>query len=243
MPEKHRDYRPDPYFIDPTPPSYRRPSTAAWVAAVAVAFAVFMLGGFIRTQQQLESIRTESRREIQELRENSLNLQRSLESLIATGGVNRPLGQSRSAPPPVEVRRAEPEPPARPLETGLAEPYLPGLDPIGARRTESPLLASASNLAGLAVNRAEARPARPAATNERRYRVIAVNSEQKILMVEGGRDSAFTEGERLELSRGGRWAGDLRVVTVFDNISACEVLHAVVTPEPGDYVRQSPSGH
>ncbi len=70
-----------------------------------------------------------------------------------------------------------------------------------------------------------------------RIKVIAVNTGMKKIMVEGGRDRGIAEGKRLELSRSGRWIGDLRVVAVFDNISACEVLHCTMTPEPGDLVR------
>ncbi|MCD8351512.1 MAG: hypothetical protein LUC93_12970 [Planctomycetaceae bacterium] len=55
--------------------TYGRPSVSAWVAAAAVAFAFFLLGGFIKTYRQLESLREESRREIAELRESVRRLQ------------------------------------------------------------------------------------------------------------------------------------------------------------------------
>lgn len=55
--------------------TYGRPSVSAWVAAASVAFAFFLLGGFIKTYRQLESLREESRREIAELRESVRRLQ------------------------------------------------------------------------------------------------------------------------------------------------------------------------
>ena len=39
---------------------YAKPPVSAWIAVASVALAVFVLGGFIKTYRQLESLREES---------------------------------------------------------------------------------------------------------------------------------------------------------------------------------------
>ncbi len=67
--------------------------------------------------------------------------------------------------------------------------------------------------------------------------VVSVSAANRRIMIEGGRDVDLVEGARLELCRDGRWIADLRVQDVFGNQSLCEVLHATVTPQPGDTIR------
>lgn len=232
-------------------PPYRKPSTSAVVAAVAVAFAVFVLGGFIKTYRQLENLKVESKREIQQLRESVALLRKNPagQSQARRTGDERGRTPSRAS----TARRAStPTPdPARSdfpnLDTMVSDELLACDDnPTPAR---GPRINASSGISGLiamdgrqsspdaAFDVRAVAPRAAAASEPKRIHVITVNNSQKRLMVEGGRDHGFAEGSRLELSRGGSWIGDLRVVEVFDNISACEFVHCKQTPEPGDLVR------
>ncbi len=206
---------------------YGRPSGAAWVAAAAVAFAFFVLGGFIKTYRQLETLRDESRREIRELR-------KGMESLRAAGA-EASRAAARVPRLPQAVRQPYPTPagpeaersPSR-SESGRAgvanslPPLIPELE--GERR-------------GLTYEFGRKSKADPGGGRRDQLQVISVASPQKRLRVEGGRDVGLAEGARLELSRGGRWIGDLRALEVYDTMTACEVVHATHPPQPGDTVR------
>lgn len=220
---------------------YGRPTTAAWVAAVSVAFAVFILGGFIKTYRQLESIKTEAKRDIQELRD-------ALDALRNNPSASDSAARARQQPRVAEQRPLEPpeaNPASVPAASGTEERFAAGAwnaeaEDGGGRRRE-PLFTTASGMSSfIPADKRKPSGAAPAAAKPSeagRIKVIAVNSGQKKIMVEGGRDLGIAEGGRLEMSRSGRWIGDLRVVAVFDNISACEVLHCTTPPEPGDLVR------
>ena len=220
---------------------YGNPSAAAWVAAVSVAFAVFVLGGFIRTYRQLESVRAETKHDIQELR-------KALDALQNNPAAPDAQARARRTPQVAEPRPAEPASPI--VDPALSEAEgrsLPvpgsGLWNEEAAGRREPLFTPSSGLSSfIPAERRKPAEAAPAATPAKqpdagRIRVIAVNNGQKKIMVEGGRDLGIAEGGRLEMSRSGRWIGDLRVVAVFDNISACEILHSTTSPEPGDLVR------
>ncbi|MCC8180493.1 MAG: hypothetical protein LIP23_06250 [Planctomycetes bacterium] len=217
---------------------YAKPSVSAWVTAAAVALAVFVLGGFIKTYRQLDALREESRREINDLRSQVETLKNG-----ATMAIQPPARESRIAPLP-QARQRLPRQPDRQLERNSSQPAEPqprihipeiddterGLTYSFGRSSRPSQLAQAS--AGLQPGAGSVSPSSPY-----RCQVIAVNNVQKRLMVEGGENVGLNVGSRLELSRQGRWIGDLRVLEVFDNLAACEVLHATLPPEPGDIVR------
>ncbi len=200
--------------------SYGKPSRAALIAGVAVALAVFMFGAFIKTYKQLDLVRNEAKSETAVLKQEIEDLRQCI-----TRG-------DTQLPPPATARRDNVIPPrALPLQE-QAEAPLP------ENQSRTPTISAASGLSAFLSSKSkDAEPVSRQQVEENRIRVIAVNSGQKELMVEAGRDKGIAEGGRLELSRSGRWIGDLRVVAVFDNISACEVLHCTILPEPGDVVR------
>jgi hypothetical protein len=179
------------------------------MAAGAVAFAFFVLGGFVKTYWQLENLREESRREIQELRASLAALR----------------GQPAAGPRPGGM---SPLPPAR-------RTYFPGR-PIGsggeARAAPETRPPPAEREGALAFRRLGDGTAAEAAAS---FQVISVS--EKRLLVEGGRSAGFSEGMRLELSRNGRWIADSRIIEIFDSMSVCEILHATQPPLPGDSAR------
>jgi hypothetical protein len=216
--------------------NYGKPSRAAIIAGVAVAIAVFMFGAFIKTYKQLESARHESKTETAVLKQEI----ESLKQNIAKGDAQHPPASA----PLAASRRETAIPPRVTSEQELTNAPFP---PVTAftdeqpreNQVKTPMISAASGLSAF-LSASKSRDAESPAkqqSEENRIRVIAVNSGQKKLMVEAGRDRGIAEGGRLELSRSGRWIGDLRVVAVFDNISACEVLHYTMLPEPGDVVR------
>lgn len=229
--------------------SYGKPSASAWIAALSVAFAVFVLGGFIKTYRQLESLKVESKNEIARLR-NSIeklrgeNLSRA--ELVISPEATRIVPSSRfeqprqreTLPGVHSAERPDPAPPPARVKPPLGEN-----DDFLTFETDDdkriPVIKAASGLSSLvaAKDKPSPSPSVDPDAEAGRIRVIAVNNGHKKIMVEGGRDKGIAEGGRLELSRSGRWIGDLRVVAVFDNISACEVLHCTMLPEPGDLVR------
>ncbi len=225
---------------------YRRPSVAAWVAVVAVAFAVFTLGGFIKTYLQLEQLRDESRREIGELRAQLDTLRLSYR-IVASPSARAPSSLTRPLPEPT-VRTADRR--ARAAERAGSASLRSPLDPAKVMAEAEDLCLTdgegeKSNRVTYTFGRSSTAPAETLALGDDfkspapafRGEVVAVNNAQKRLMTEGGRDVGLELGARLELSRQGRWIGDLRVLEVFDSMSACEVLHSTQPPEPGDTVR------
>ncbi len=241
--------------------TYGRPSLSSWVAAGAMAFAFFILGGFIKTYMQLEELRDESRREIDALHE-------SVERLRAQMA---PAGRPRQAAP--AYRAVEPMPPARrdrreywreeeappPRETAPS-PARGSLRPETAPRQPQYAAPDAYQrfdgepLQDLLEYPEEAARETPRVQFGRRSneesrqiiagsgtpsQVVSVSGVNRRVMIEGGRDVGINEGLRLELCRDGRWIGDLRVLDVFDNQSSCEVLHATLAPLPGDTIRRS----
>lgn len=221
---------------------YGRPSVSAWVAAAAVAFAVFLLGGFIKTYRQLEDLEDESRREIATLRESVRRLQ-SMQAQQASA----PAPERRRAPSLAESAAA-----ARQAASPGAPPRYDAADPRAQLRSELPGNATESTIAALpSFDDPEDRGIRyqwgrtsgaPASRNlltaaGGESQVVSVSAANKRVMIEGGRDIGLEEGGRLELCRDGRWIADLRVQDVFGNQSLCEVLHATHPPQPGDTVR------
>ncbi len=204
--------------------AYGRPSVSAWVAALAVAFSFFVLGGFIKTYMQLESLREESRREIRDLKSAIDSLQLSAQPVA----VRQPQKRVSLLPPaPRSSSRLSDPVPASPPP---AREFLAEIDEENPRLTYSIGRSSRREEGGYGA-------LRPHEEEAASCQVVAVNSAQKVLMVEGGRNRGLEPGSRLELSRRGRWIGDLRVTNVFETMSSCEVLHATVNPEPGDVVR------
>lgn len=216
--------------------SYGKPSRAAIIAGAAVALAVFMFGAFIKTYKQLESVRYESKSETAVLKQEIEDLRQC----IARGDTQLP-------PTSASLAAARRDTTIPPRAVAVQEQAEIRFSPVASfaddqpqeNQSRTPTISAASGMSAfLAASKSKdtETPARQQ-SEENRIRVIAVNSGQKKLMAEAGRDKGIAEGGRLELSRSGRWIGDLRVVAVFDNISACEVLHYTMLPEPGDIVR------
>ncbi len=222
----------DAAFDSHFPPS--RPSVSAWVAAASVAFAVFLLGGFVKTYRQLEQLQEESRREIAELRESVRRLQ----------------GRIAAAPAPAPPRSRLPS--IGEAVRGGRDPGEPPAEARGRLRpggADDP--AAVSSLDGEEQNGIRYQWGRTSGARQSRMlsttggspsQVVSVSGANRRVMIEGGRDIGLTEGSRLELIRGGRWIADLRVQDVFGNQSSCEVLHATQTPLPGDTVRMPETG-
>lgn len=219
--------------------SYSRPSVSAWIAVVAVAFAFFMAGGLIKTYRQLEEVREENRREIQELRQTVKKLQGTAPEDAAapvrpSGRRSRPLPQATRVP----RERVRPETDASPRRAAGAE------RPSGTARAESlrpyPEEPEGEDDDRPKVSIGRKSPVDAFAAQRANMQVIAVSTAQKRVIVEGGRNVGLSEGTRLELTRRGGWIGDLRVIDVYDDKAACEVLHANQTPEAGDGVRVAP---
>lgn len=206
---------------------YGRPSVSAWVAAASVAFAVFLLGGFIKTYRQLDLLREESRLEIAELRNAMRLLQARLSAVPAAPAPARSRLPSindtaaarqerpQSAPVPAPPPRFEPLVPV----ASVPQPEDDGLRYQWGRTSGAPASRALVTVTG------------------GQSQVVSVSGENKRVMIEGGRDVELAEGARLELCRDGRWIADLRVQDVFGNQSLCEVLHATHPPRPGDTVR------
>ncbi len=91
--------------------TYGRPSAPAWIAAAAVAFAFFLLGGFIKTYRQLDALRAESRQEIADLREAVRRLQAQSTSTVPVRP-SAPLSQLEPLPS-APLRQQRPARPAR----------------------------------------------------------------------------------------------------------------------------------
>jgi hypothetical protein len=206
--------------------SYAKPPVSAWVAGLAVAFAFFVMGGFIKTYLQLEALREESRHEIRELKA-AIETIRSAPNAPSS---RQPQKRIALLPQASRTRAID-----APLASSPSAPGRPLLADIEDERTRP-------NGVTYSIGRSTRRAGDGygAVVGEREKpvcQVVAVNSAQKLIMVEGGLDQGLSSGARLELSRAGRWIGDLRVVDVFETMSSCEVLLSTIMPEPGDVVR------
>lgn len=215
------DYREHDPDLDDFP--YKRPAVASWIAAIAVAFAFFTLGGFIKTYRQLESLREESRREIEELRQNLKRLQ----STRQAAAPERPRRQDLSSLPaakewPTRDAGAPPRSVPRPNSAAL------DLSRLAMEQGET------KSRSGVSLEIGNKSPDDPLALLQKQ--VISV-SAPKMVMVEGGRDMGRAERMRLALYRSGSWIADVRVTEVFDTMSSCEILHSTTPPQPGDSVR------
>lgn len=245
--------------------TYGRPSISAWIAAAAVAFAFFILGGFIRTYRQLETLREESRYEIGELRETVRRLREERTLLAISGAGNRNGGyQPQQQLQEQQLPRIQALPPSRREGGYTSQPqvlderqlqFLHGGE--GSPATREPVRPS-SRLVDehtFGADRSLAPAEKPRYQIGRTYeagedrlvsanggvcQVISVSNDKKRLIVEGGKDLGLSQGARLELCRNGRWTADLRIVDVYENQSACEVLHATSSPMPGDTIRKPP---
>lgn len=228
-----------------------RPSVSAWVAAAAVAFSVFLLGGFIKTYRQLQELKDESRLEIDDLRGALRRMQSQLAAAGAAPAQTR--GRERERLPSIDAtaRAAAQTAAAQSPMRSPAQPPNP-LEPLVQLRAERAANATESTIAALPAyddpeqrgiryqwGRTSGAPASrslmtPAGSPSQ---VVSVSGANRRVMIEGGRDVDLAEGARLELCRDGRWIADLRVQDVFSNQSLCEVLHATNTPQPGDTIR------
>ncbi len=141
--------------------TYGRPSAPAWIAAAAVAFAFFLLGGFIKTYRQLDALRDESRQEIAELREAVRRLQAQSTS-TAPVRPSAPLSQLETLPSPPfrndrPARSARVERSRDTRQAYRPDPRFPSTEPLnpipanralpGVRPANSPPPASAGDLA------------------------------------------------------------------------------------------------
>lgn len=222
-----RDYHDRDYDLDDFP--YRRPAISSWIAAAAVAFAFFTLGGFIKTYRQLEALREESRQEIEELRRNVKRLQA------------QPSAPAPARRPAFEVDRLPDVAPRRNAATRRPDAGGEGGSPLRPARAAPDL----SRMAALD-KETEKRGVNVVFGNRNpdggipeASQVISV-SAPKTLMVEGGRDLGRRERDRLALYRDGNWIADIRVVEVFDTMSSCEILLSTSPPQPGDSARRAP---
>ena len=213
---------------------YGRPSVSAWVAAAAVALAVFLLGGFIKTYRQLEQLQEDSRQEISELRDSIRRLQAQqaaapaqarnrLPSLGTAARMERDQAAAASQQAPRTQLRSEHA--GNASESTIAA--LPSFDDPEPRGIRYQWGRTSGAQASRTLATASGGPSQ----------VVSVSGANKRIMIEGGRDVNLVEGARLELCRDGRWIADLRVQDVFGNQSSCEVLHATQPPQPGDTVR------
>lgn len=197
---------------------YRRPAVSSWIAAASVAFAFFVLGGYIKTYRQLQELRAETRREIAELRQD--------------------LGRFRESPP---IRASAPfrpviDPsPVAPAIERLPDITLdgerpPGLDEPAVRAPVQSHPEGRSRVGLAIVGQSDVTP------EARLSQVIALGASNT-LMIEGGRDQNREENTTLALYRDGKKIGELRVIRVFDAMASCEIVNASLVPQPGDPVR------
>lgn len=214
----------DPEADDPFP--YDRPHISSWVATAAVAFAIFVLGGFVKTYAQLETLRRESQREIRELR----TMIEHLNTAASAAGKNAPRARSVRG---VLLPRANRPEQSRPPAAAPSPPPLPEAPPRQAVPLPPPLPDLEERRGGITYE--IGRRSQPQARREQQQ-IIAVGAHKRVI-VEGGRDIGMEEGGRLELSRDGRWIGDLRIAEVHDSMSVCEVVHSTQAPRPGDVWR------
>ncbi|MDR3078405.1 MAG: hypothetical protein LBV15_06550 [Planctomycetota bacterium] len=201
---------------------FGRPPASAWIAAGAVAFALFVLGGFIRTNRQLENLREESQREIRDLRAQ-------MESLRGQGvpdAARRQLSRRVVPLPIASERKDEPGEGRPPAARPPPDPGRPTPPETAAAPAESPRSRPSYEFG---------RRSAEAAPNATPLQVLSVS--QKRLMIDGGRNANLSGGARLELSRNGRWIGDLRITDVYDSMAVCEILHSTLPPRPGDTAR------
>lgn len=238
--------------------TYGRPSVSAWIAAAAVAFAFFILGGFIKTYRQMEAMREEYQYEIADLRETVRRLREDRVVLDQR--------QAGRGGPGYQAPRLEALPPARresgrdyrdprvqqshdygtqgygaPQQPMQQQPQSHSLRPVPPPDFLNEFEDSVAERPRYQVGRTyEGGDARLLGAGGGAAQVISVSSDRKRVIVEGGRDLGLSEGARLELCRDGRWAADLRVLDVYDNQSSCEVLHATTPPQPGDTIRRAP---
>ncbi|MDR1520261.1 MAG: hypothetical protein LBU23_09005 [Planctomycetota bacterium] len=202
-----------------------RPGAAAWIAVGAAAFALFVLGGFVKTYRQLETLREESRREIRELRAHIEALRGQTAVVPRQPGRRRPTLPGAPGKWMSSLREA-------PLELPAPPPPAPaGRDRVIASSLPPAVEAGRAGL-GYELGRKSAPPPEIGAG-----RLQVISASRKRLMAEGGRNLGMAAGMRLELSRDGRWFGDLRITDVYDGMVACEILHAASPPRPGDTVR------
>lgn len=209
----------------------RRPSGSAWLAVLAVAFGFFMAGGFIKTYRELEEARESHKKEVQELRQTIKALQHpsGVDNTHSSGAAPR---GARPLPQASRVRQR-----LRP-ESEAARRTVSTRPPSGESGTSSLYRESEGEdeeRPKVVIGRRS--PEDAFASQRANMQVISVSTAQKRVMIEGGRDMGITAGERFGLYRSGKWIGDVRVVDVYDDKSACEVLPSTQTPEPGDRVR------
>lgn len=238
----YRQYDPD----DPSP--YGRPSVSAWIAVAAVAMAIFVAGGYIKTYLQMEALREESRREIQDLRRRMDGLRTSVagdkkRAARATSlpNVERPVIEAnrQERPPRADEAMARSTTTAPNTALGEVRTYLPEMNETPSkvtyefgRRSRPANANQAKGGFGDAFGGAAG-----AETIREQYQVVFVSIPQKRVMVDVGRNGGLEEGARLELFRQGKYICDLRVLEAFANQASCEFAHAPRPPEPGDTVR------
>lgn len=210
--------------------TYGRPSTASWVAAAAVAVAVFVLGGFIKTARQMEALRGDRN----ELSRENAELRREIDLLRQTA-------QHPALRPPPAARPRKQQDRNADRSPRRADDNRPGLRP-GMAETDAPArgvtysIGRTSKPSGLAG--AEAGLAASGGDGGFRSSVQrqVISGGKKRLLIEGGADIGLREEMRLELRRQGRWIGEIRVVEAFATMSVCDIVHATRPPQPGDAV-------
>ena len=208
--------------------SYERPSASAWIAVVAVMFAVFVLGCLIRTYRQLEIVKHETGKQIQELRAAVAALKAVGAGAEALPGGGHPNLQQLPSP--------------RPRVSG--DDYIDFISPVSTGtgagkddRQDAPfVMTSASGLSSLLVRgHAEAEP--DGREDHARLTAISADMDLKRVFIEGGRDRSLAPRDSVELYRNGKFVAKLLVLDVFDAASVCEITHSALMVEVGDQVR------
>ncbi|MDR1612317.1 MAG: hypothetical protein LBT97_05975 [Planctomycetota bacterium] len=221
---------------------YGSPTTAAWIAFIAVAVMLFVVGGYIKSYREFDAYKAKSRIQILKLNQELKDLRTATRERTH----ERPPAAARSEEPHPEITDLTPS--IRRNNHALSSPPTPppavnapsGADdiPEGRQQSSRPGITAES---GLSILFAGGRKEIAAADQQARIEIKAMDKDLKRVIVTGGRNRGFSEGRRLELSRNGRWIGDIRVVAISDVLSMCEILHYIARPEPGDAVR-SPVG-
>lgn len=213
----------------------RRPTGSALIALIAVAVAIFVLGGFIRTYRQLGALREDYKRKTAELETLKRQQNRS--------GAFIPRRQSAMNLPPLPPANRRVRPARLPTvetpsgETGAwseVKSSLQAGDPLpGFDLEEQPVSRRPTVRFGRRSGEGEGDGA-----SGGKLRVIAASDEKKLVLVEGGRDHGMKRGEAMELSRDGTYFAEVRVAKVYDNQSLCEVTLGKFAPQPDDMVRR-----
>lgn len=224
---------------------YRRLSQSALVAVVSAIFAIFVLGGLVKTYLQLDATRTElaqMRRENEALKDAVRRTRaRSRPAYASAPEYYERVRPLPSAPRDFEQSLPGLRGPLREIDAGRS----PQRSALAVRRPP-PYVEPPTRI--LPEDAAVSLPVYgPASRNsgegpaEGGRKIVAVDYARKQLVVDGGRNVGVREGELLAVYRGRELLADLRVTEVYESMARCEFRHYAVEPVPGDLVRAAPA--